>query len=593
VLPVPPDDEQHVTEVQARADPAASDSPDVNGPDFAESQRSGLVAALSMAQVDAPLRPAPRVETRPVPAPGQRLPAPGEQPHRERRRLWNSGSFVYLELPLLIVILTIQAVLSLRLVWSNTAFRDEAIYLSAGHVEIEHWLHGAAAPPYATYFSGAPVMYPPIAAIADSLGGLAAARILSMIFMLGTTSLLWSTTSRLFDRNAAVCAAALFAVLGPTLQLGAFATFDAMALFLLAASTWCMVASRDRDDSALLLVAGTVLLVLANATAYSTALFDPSVVALAGLSIAARRGVKPAVARGGYVAAGTIGLISALLAIGGPLYLAGVLSATGSRALGGQSARLVLTDSAKWAGLVCVIAVAGVILSALRRRQRPQGVILAVLAVSGLLAPLEQARIHSTTSLSQHVDFGAWFAAAAAGYAMAQLSRIVRWDWLRLTVAGAVALGVALAAGIVGIAQASRIFGEWPNSARMTQSLASLARAHPGNYLAEDENIAAYYLEGAVPWQRWSATSYFTYTPPGARRRLTGLAAYSAAISHHYFSLIILDFKDTAQTDGEIIADMSRAGDYRVIKVVPSATSQYTIWAYEAPQPPGKLRGHR
>ena len=87
-------------------------------------------------------------------------------------------------------------------------------------------------------------------------------------------------------------AAALFAVLGPTQRLGAFATYDAMALLLLAASAWCVVAARDRDDSTLLLVAGTLLLALANATKYATALFDPAVVALAALVIARKRGAK-------------------------------------------------------------------------------------------------------------------------------------------------------------------------------------------------------------------------------------------------------------------------------------------------------------
>ena len=177
--------------------------------------------------------------------------------------------------------------------------------------------------------------------------------------MLGTTSLLWSLTSKLFGRRAAVCAAVLFAILGPTLGLCALATFDAMALFLLAASAWCMVWSQDRDDSALRLLAGTVLLALANATKYSTLLFDPSVIALAGLAVAGRRGPKAAAARSGYVAAGVFSLISALLAIGGPWYLAGALYTTLSRPLGGSSALLVLTDSWKWVGSVCVIAAAG------------------------------------------------------------------------------------------------------------------------------------------------------------------------------------------------------------------------------------------
>ena len=72
-------------------------------------------------------------------------------------------------------ILGVQAALSLRM--RNTAFEDEALYLSAGHLEMAHWVHGAALQgDYATYFSGAPVLYPVLGAMADSAGGLAAAR---------------------------------------------------------------------------------------------------------------------------------------------------------------------------------------------------------------------------------------------------------------------------------------------------------------------------------------------------------------------------------------------------------------------------------
>lgn len=115
---------------------------------------------------------------------------------------------------LLLAVLAVQAVLSLRLVWSNTAFQDEAVYLWAGHLEWSHWLYGAQIPAFQSYFSGAPVVYPPLGALADSYGGLASARVLSLFFMLAATALLYSTTRRIFDRRAAFFAAAPFAGLG-------------------------------------------------------------------------------------------------------------------------------------------------------------------------------------------------------------------------------------------------------------------------------------------------------------------------------------------------------------------------------------------
>ena len=169
-----------------------------------------------------------------------------------------------------VAILIAQAALSLRLVWSNTAYTDEALYLWAGHLEWAHWLHGITLPLFPTFFSGAPVVYPPLGALADSIGGLSGARILSLCFMLGATTLLWSTTSRLSGREAGFFASALWAFLGPTLMLGAYATYDAMSLFLVALATWCATAQRTRDEATGWMVSAAAALALANAAKYAS-----------------------------------------------------------------------------------------------------------------------------------------------------------------------------------------------------------------------------------------------------------------------------------------------------------------------------------
>src|SRR5262249_13469466 len=79
-------------------------------------------------------------------------------------------------------------------------------------------------------------------------GGLAGARALSLVFMLGATALLWAAAGRLFGHGAAFFAAALFATLGPVLHLGAFATYDAPALFLVALAAWCVIRAPGRLD---------------------------------------------------------------------------------------------------------------------------------------------------------------------------------------------------------------------------------------------------------------------------------------------------------------------------------------------------------
>src|SRR5580698_7637579 len=97
-------------------------------------------------------------------------------------------------------LLCVQAILSLRL--QNTAFGDEALYLYAGHMETAHLLHGASLQGnYATYFPGIPVLYPVLAAAANSVGGLAAARTVSLLAMLITTALLYGLTRLLFNER--------------------------------------------------------------------------------------------------------------------------------------------------------------------------------------------------------------------------------------------------------------------------------------------------------------------------------------------------------------------------------------------------------
>ena len=610
---------------QRPADPANRGSPEEIARSFTGSQQAGLAAAIALAQADAAAaaRTAPRSRTprhqsqaslrgsavgtapaRPAAAPDLAdtavdLPSYTADPAADWADDWPaartgeqqgigqpSHRLGYLQTPLLMVILTVQAVLSLRLIWSNTAFLNEASYLLAGRVEIAHWLHGTPVPAYPA-FPGSPVIYPPVAALAARLGGLAAARILSLLFMLAATALLWSMTRKLFGAAAAVCAATLFALTGPTLHLGAFATFDGMALLLLAASAWCLVSARDRPDSALLLIAGIVLLILANATEYSTMIFDPSVVAIAGLAIAAKHGAKPAVARSGYVAAVVVGLTSALLALAGPSSAADVLASVG-RGDGIRAALTVLTGEWKWTGLLFAITAAGVLLSVFRRRHRIESLILVMLATAAALALLTRASIQTKIALSEHIGFGVWFAAAAAGYAISRLSRVSRRRPVHFALAALIVTGIAVPAATAASARARAMFGEWPNAAPVVAALRTITHQHPGQYLAEDYDVPAYYLGSTTSWQQWWGTWYFSYTPPGSHRRLTGPAAYRAAINHHYFSVVVLDFQDTSQTDAEIAADLDQSPDYQFSKVVHSSTGQYTIWVYQPPrQQPG------
>ena len=457
----------------------------------------------------------------------------------------------------LLAVLAVQAALSASMVRTSTAFGDEALYLSAGHLEWSHWLHGTPIPDYQNYFSGAPVLYPPIGAIADSLGGLAAARLLSLIVMLGVTSLVWCTANRLLtDERAAFFAAALFAVLAPTLHLGSFATYDATALLLLAAAAWCAAGIRGGRRTWGWMIAAGILLALANATKYATTLYDPSVLGVAMLSSWPEAGWKAALRRAALLAGVAAAVIAVLLALGGPGYLTGIRITTTGRVDGVNGASLVFGDAWSWTAVVLVPAVAGAAVSALRRRW-PQALLLAVLALSALLAPADQARIQTVTSLDKHVDFGAWFAAIAAGYLLSLLSR------RRIVLAAALAALLPITA--VGTAQA-RAMIDWPDAAGLVKVVRPMT-SQGGHFLVETTDVLQYYLPNTT-WQQWSNTAS------------NGPQYYLQRIRQHYYTVIVLGFNQTLSTDYAIALQLSSASGYTLAAKVRSGATVFDVWKY-------------
>jgi hypothetical protein len=457
----------------------------------------------------------------------------------------------------LLAVLAVQAALSASMVRSSTAFGDEALYLSAGHLEWSHWLHGTPIPDYQTWFSGAPVIYPPIGAIADSVGGLAAARLLSLIFMLGVTSFVWCTANRLLaDARAAFFAAALFAVLAPTLHLGSFATYDAAALLLLAAAAWCAAGVRSGRQASWWMIAAGVLLALANATKYATALYDPVVLGVAILSAWPDVGWKAALRRGALVVGPAAALLAVLLAFGGSGYLTGIRVTTTGRVDGTDTAGLVFADAWSWTAVVLVPAVAGAVVCAVRRRW-PQALLLAVLALSALLAPADQARIQTTTSLNKHVDFGAWFAAIAAGYLLSLLSR------RRVVLAAALAALIPITA--VGTAQA-RAMIDWPDAAGLVKVVGPMT-SDGGHFLVETTDVLQYYLPNTT-WQQWSDTAG------------NSPQYYLQRIRQHYYTVIVLSFNQTLSTDYAIAVELAATSGYSLAAKVQSGKTVFYVWEY-------------
>jgi hypothetical protein len=428
----------------------------------------------------------------------------------------------------LLVVLAVQTVLGLRLVRSNTAYIDEAMYLYAGSQELSHWLHGGPVVDYQVWFSGSPVVYPPLGAIANAIGGLIVARTLSLCFILGTTTMLFRVADRLVGRNPALLGSALYAVLGTTQFLSGFATYDPMALFLLVLSVYFVARRRKAYET----LAGTVAVTVTA----------PAVLALA--------------------------------------YIRGILYTTVNRSPSqvgmGQSPLLVLGKTWTWIGVVIAAAVVGMMfLVAARNRGKALLVIGALLLLATVAAPLNQARIGTTVSLQKHVVFGAWFGCILAGYG---LERLLRYK--ALVGAGALTILVVLSAYYA--TQAEAFYHSWtPENPAFISGLRTLVRPGDDRYLIEGyDDILAYYVGSSVSSNQWKEAGDYSYTDPQTGIRYEGDPAFSEAIRRKVFTLIVLNYQEPQ--DYAIVSDIVRYGGYRIVGYLPPSGvrshSNYTVW---------------
>jgi hypothetical protein len=401
-----------------------------------------------------------------------------------------------------IVICAVQAVLSLTLVWSNTAFGDEADYLWIGRLEVAHWLHGTSWPAaYADQaLSGSPVIYPPLGALANSIGGLAGARILSLAFMLGATLLLYLTASQLLGRGGAIAATALWALSEPALRL-AFATYDPLSVLLTALAAWLIVLAYRRGSAFVVAAAGA--LALANATAYSGVVIDPVIIIFAFLVWLHRMPARQAAFRAAYLVA-CFALFFYVLMTASRSW-AGIMSTVIYRSVADrQSLLLVLNDIWGYSGLVICLAVIGAV-TAVRAERRQRAALLALLGCAAFIVPAAQLHDRTAWSLDKHLAYGIWFGAIAGGYAFSKLIGWLPGGSRKLTAACCVIALSYLA--VNSLESAWGAYHGWANSRAFITAFSPVAaESHGLIYASGQEHIAEYYTPEGLDWTRWNTT---------------------------------------------------------------------------------------
>ena len=510
----------------------------------------------------------------------------------------------------LAIILCAQALLTARLVHVSTASGDEGRYIYAGHQLIHEIFHGGGSPYYETYFSGAPVIYPVLAAMADHVGGLVAVRLMSMSFMLTATGLLYGAGRRLFGQWSGVAAAGLFAGLGLTQDLGALATHDALALMLTAASAYCAVRTGDEErDPSRWLILVPVMLLAANAAKYATLVFDPVVIGIAALQVLPegwRRVLTRAVALG----VTTCSMLALAAFLAGRAYINGFLFSTLDRKAGAWAvfaavrvpARIIVGDTFEWVGLVLVLGVLAFLVSlTIRQDRRHSGLLLGLLVFAGLLVTVESLHLHTVESMRKHDDIGIWFTCMAAGYLLARPGALPWPKVSRIALAAVLPLGLVLSGA--HYSRLARSTYEAGTSAARRDAFGDLRHyleLPGGRFLIGglDNEQLVYSDHLSIPWWRLYDDVYIKYPVPGRGgdvhgeaqgpacyrtnqaktycMYLEGVAGWRAAIHAHFFAIVSMLGDHNSKQDAEILDIVSHTPGY----IYATDTGGAPTWVY-------------
>jgi hypothetical protein len=421
------------------------------------------------------------------------------------------------------VIWLMQAALALRPRLNDNAFEDEGLYVFMGHRLIHHLLHGGSLPEVpGSYFSGAPGFYPVLAAMADSVGGLAAARAVSLFFALVATGATYLLGNRLFGRTAGLLGAASFVLCGSVIFQSHLAVYDstAMAFGALAA----LAAVRGVQEQRLLnapVVAA--LLTLAALAKYAGMIYLPVVVALA-VAVGWRDLRWVVVRRAAFIAVAAVAMFCFIIQLFARDLIHGLMQTTLARnAIIPVSPELLLRQVVTWIGPWILVALVGALL-----RPRQEWRLSVVLLAGAVIAPLEQVRTGEAVSLSKHCAFGLVFAAPLVGVVLARL-------WGRGGRGALPALMVLLILGELGLQSSQRFLTGWVDDRKLVPVLSKAIASEPGKpILGEQPSPQRYELRKQTDAHQWNDTYAFSFDG------LSGREAYARAIDDHYFGVIYL-----------------------------------------------------
>ncbi|GCE17690.1 ArnT family glycosyltransferase [Dictyobacter kobayashii] len=436
--------------------------------------------------------------------------------------------------------------------------------------------------PYATYFSGYPYFYPVIGGLLDRLGGVELARAFSLLCMMGVTSCVYTVTQKLFSRNAAIFAAALYVSLGSVLFVGRLATYDALCMLLLGIATVLAYQVSLKRNPWLAIWIGP-LLILAVAAKYAALLFSLPVLGILILFSLQKQGWWPMVLRVVIVI-----VTSALVGVLAYYFmdkavLQGLsLTTTNRVAIIQRSPWQLLVRVLQLGGIAYALGIAGIYLLFREKRYRWLALLL---FGSSLLVPAYHIYKQEYVSLDKHMAFSLFYAMPLMGFALSRLSGYTRQrlsigrHWL----AG---LAIVLLVFTIGTQQAETIYAGWANTTDLSYELHTQLRAGSGRYLSEDIEVARYYAEDVSDSWQWNGVNFFYYTDP-QKKQFSGNDAFTRAIDDSYFDVVELSFNYQPYQSHFIAQQMAASKNYNLVARVKFQNSfgigYYYLWRKATP----------
>lgn len=331
----------------------------------------------------------------------------------ERHRAWGERNAKHLPVTLATAVVALLAATTSQ----ATAFIDEALYINAGYDYLNYWFAGGPYIDHATVLSGFPVLYPVLAAMLDSIGGLWLVRALSLVLMVTTIVLTARTSHHLFGYRAGMFTAAALGFVGPVVFLSQLATHDALSLTLLVTGIYLGVTRTSFRSAAMV----GVVVAIATLVKYTGAAFVPAVLALTLLTgDATRRNV----ARTAIALLTATALLGSAYLLASDTIIAGMWDTTFARTEGfgviaPATTQQLLGLIGANVGLLVFVAAFGALTA---RSWRFIAVAVTLVGAAALL-PTGQLILGELSSFEKHLGYSAVFLAPLAGKGLDRLSR--------------------------------------------------------------------------------------------------------------------------------------------------------------------------